>query len=153
MDVLKFSTALLALFMAIPFANAQSAVSARAPANFAPITAPCAVQPDGSCAAVSTALPLPTQAKQESVTLIAANTPAAVQTVYGGNYAFSQTCSAYGTVVLRYRGPDGATMLTLVSKTASDSTGATLVQLGSNAVVDATVSGTTGCNATLSRVP
>ena len=153
MRILTCLAGALALALSPGVALGQSAPFAYVQNGNAPIRAPCVVQADLTCAAVSSTYPMPTAAKQESVTLIAANTPASAATVYGGNYAFSQTCSAYGTLTLRYRGPDGATMLTLVSKTASDSTGATLVQLGSNAVVDATVSGTTGCNATLSRVP
>lgn len=108
--------------------------------------------------AVDAAHPLPvaTNGRQESYSLAAGNTSSATQTIYGGGYVFSQSCTSYGGggLTLRYRGPDGATMMTLLTKTASDSAGGTLVSLASNAVVDVALpSGSTGCNATLARVP
>jgi len=90
---------------------------------------------------------------QEVIQLVTANVASAAQTVYGGNYIFSQTCTTYGTDALQVRGPDGATYQTVISLAASDTTGGTAVSLGSSALVKAVVTGTTGCNATLSRVP
>ena len=107
----------------------------------------------GPYVAVDSANPLPVGGKQEGFALVAANTPSVAQTVYGGDYILAQACGAYGTVALQVRGPDGATFQTIVSKTAADAPGGTGVALGSAAVVQATVSGTTGCNVTLSRVP
>lgn len=89
----------------------------------------------------------------EVFSLVAANTPAAAATVYGGAYVLAQACTSYGTVTVRYRGPDGATMLPLLSKTAPDAGGGTLLSLGSGAVIDATITGGAGCNVSLSRVP
>lgn len=94
--------------------------------------------------------PMTTAGRQERAQLVTANVPAGAQAVYGGNYLFDQACSAYGTITLRTRGADGATMVTVLSRSAGDMT---MVALGSGATVDATVSGTTGCNAALSRVP
>lgn len=131
----------------------QRAGSAQAPAGFAPMQSPCAVQGDGTCVAVSTAAPLPTAAKQETVQLVAGNVAAAPVAVYGGSYVLVQSCTGYGTLSVRFLGPDGLTMMPLTSKTAADSGGGSLLSLGANAVVDATVSGTTGCNALLSRIP
>lgn len=97
--------------------------------------------------------PLPVAGRQELVALATANAPSPAIAVYGGNYVFSQGCTAYGTLTLRYRAADGATMITMVTKTASDNAGGTLLSLGTNAIVDVAVSGTTGCNATLARIP
>lgn len=97
--------------------------------------------------------PLPVSGRQELLTLITANAPAAPVAVYGGTYVYSQGCTAYGSLTLRYRGPDGVTMITMVTKTASDNAGGTLLSLGTNAIVDVAISGTTGCNATLARIP
>jgi hypothetical protein len=102
---------------------------------------------------VDTNHPLPVGGKQEAFALVTANTSAAAVTAYGGDYVFAQSCSVYGTVSLRVRGPDGGTMTAILSKTAADSAGGTGVALGANAVVDAVTSGTTGCDATLTRVP
>ena len=96
--------------------------------------------------------PLPVAGKQESAVLVSANTPSAAVTLYGGSYVLSQLCATYGSVALRYRAADGGTMTTLVTKIAPDAV-ATVVQFGSGAMVDATVSGATGCNVTLSRIP
>lgn len=97
--------------------------------------------------------PLPVSGRQELITLATANVPATAVAVYGGTYVFSQGCASYGTLTLRYRGADGATMITMVTKTASDNAGGTLLSLGTNAIVDVAISGTTGCNATLARIP
>ena len=92
-------------------------------------------------------------AVRESFALVAANIPSAQATVYGGDYIFSQACSAYGTLTLQVLGPDGTTWVTVISKTASDANGGTGLSLGSFAKVRVTVTGTTGCNALLARVP
>lgn len=144
----------LALLCAQGGAMAQTtAASVQAPAGYAPMQATCVKQLDGTCSPVSATAPLPTTGFADSFGLAAANVPASAVTVAGGRYVVSQVCSAYGTLTVRYRGPDGATMLTLLSKTAADSGGGTLITLAAGAVIDATVSGTTGCNATLVRVP
>ena len=97
--------------------------------------------------------PLPVTGRQELVTLATANTAAPAATLYGGSYILNQACSAYGSVTLRYRSPDGATMLPLTTKSAPDSGGGSTIQFGTAQVVDVALSGTTGCNVTLSRVP
>lgn len=91
--------------------------------------------------------------KQEAFPLIAANVPSAPATVFGGNYILEQTCTAYGTVTIQRLGPDGTTYLTIASYTASDTMGGHALAFGSLAKVRMTVSGTTGCNALLARVP
>ncbi|MDG6745529.1 hypothetical protein QCF01_14150 [Staphylococcus aureus] len=107
---------------------------------------------DGQTYVATPATPLPVAAKQESAALVSANVPAAAVTLYGGSYVLSQLCATYGSVALRYRAADGVTMTPLVTKVAADAV-ATVVQFGSGVVVDATVSGTTGCNVALSRIP
>ncbi|WP_153006114.1 hypothetical protein [Sphingomonas sanguinis] len=97
--------------------------------------------------------PLPVAGRQEAVTLATANVAAPAAKVYGGTYVFNQGCGAYGSVALRYRAADGATMITLVTKTSADSAGGTLLSLGTNTIVDVALSGTTGCNVTLARIP
>lgn len=111
---------------------------------------------DGTWTPVTPSTPMPTSGKQEYFALATGNVAAAAQTAFGGAYVFSQTCAGYngGSLVMRYRGPDGVTMLSLVSKTASDSAGGTLITLGAGAVVDVSLpNGASGCSATLARVP
>jgi hypothetical protein len=136
--------------------------SSAAPAPAQTVTLPSGSAPgqavgygpvNGAYTAVDATHPLPVAGLQQAVPLVAANAPTAGATAFGGKYVFAQACATYGTVTLRYRGPDGATMTTLLSKTTADAGGGTLISLGTNAVVDATVNGTTGCNASLSRVP
>ncbi|TCP33287.1 hypothetical protein [Sphingomonas sp. BK235] len=150
--LLRAGAIALALIPAI--ASAQTAASVAAPAGYAPMSAACVAQVDGSCVAVSAAAPLPTGSVRETVRLALANVPSAAQTIYGGTYILTQSCSAYGTLNFQVLGPDGVTFATAASKTASD-TGAsgTVIGLGSNASVRVTISGTTGCAAILSRVP
>lgn len=133
-----------------------------ASAQSKPVAAPGSFVPQGAIAygasgAVATPVtptsPLPVMTRGESFQLITANASAPAAGLVGGAYVFTQLCTSYGTVTLRYRGPDGATMIALVSKTAADSGGGTILSFGSNAIVDATVSGTTGCNATLAKMP
>jgi hypothetical protein len=107
-----------------------------------------ALKVDGSGQLMAAASP-----KQEVFALVAANVPSAPATVTGGSYILTQDCSAYGSLTLRYQGPDGATMTALLTKTSTDIGGGTLVSLGSAQVVDVTLSGTTGCNAKLARNP
>ena len=102
---------------------------------------------------VDAAHPLPTIGKQESFQLVSANTPSAAATGAGGDYILSQTCTGYGTLALQALGPDGVTWQTLLTKTSSDTAGGTGMSLGSYAQVRITVSGTTGCNTILARVP
>lgn len=114
--------------------------------------------PDGREVTPSAFVPLdatgvPTGAgRQEVVQLATNNTAAPAMTMFGGTYIMTQACTAYGSVVLRYRGPDGSTMVPLLTKTAGEA-GGTTVQLGSKQVVDVALTGTTGCNVTLARVP
>lgn len=85
----------------------------------------------------------------ERITLIAGNTPAAPARLYGGRYVFLVTCTTYGTVTLRSYGADGTTTLVSGSYTAN---GAASFDMMAGQVVDATVSGATGCNAVIGRV-
>ncbi|QPT08571.1 hypothetical protein [Sphingomonas paucimobilis] len=90
--------------------------------------------------------------RQEVAQLATSNTASPAVTMFGGTYIMTQACTAYGSVVLRYRGPDGSTMVPLLTKTAGEA-GGTTVQLGSKQVVDVALTSTTGCNVTLARVP
>lgn len=89
----------------------------------------------------------------EAFQMVNANVSTGQVKVVGGDYVLAQTGMAYGTVTLQVLGPDGNTWLTLVTKSASDSGSGTGVTLAANAVVRVTVAGTTGCYASLSRVP
>ncbi|MDB5702011.1 MAG: hypothetical protein JWL66_2210 [Sphingomonadales bacterium] len=153
--ILKAAAGLLLGTGAVPL-SAQTVDSIQYPAGYAPGTALCVRQADGSCSTVSTMVPMPVTTKQESLTLVAANTPSVATAVSGGNYVVSQMCTSYnaGSLAVRYRGPDGATMLPMLTKTASDTTGGMLIALSGNAVVDAVLPlGSVGCNVTLARVP
>lgn len=90
--------------------------------------------------------------RQEQFALVNGNTASAAVTLYGGEYVFSQSSTTYGTVALRYRTPDG-TMVVLVTKSGPDAGGGTSLRFAAGTVVDVLPSLTTGCNATLSRVP
>lgn len=92
-------------------------------------------------------------APREAVLLVSANTATAGATVYGGSYAFTQTCAGYGTLMLQVLGPDGATWLTLASYSGSDTGAAHGFSLGSFATVRVVIAGTAGCNAVLARIP
>lgn len=122
------------------------------PSTIIPPAGVAFVGADGKTYIAAPATPLPVAGKQESAALVTANAPAAAVTLYGGSYVLNQLCATYGSVALRYRAADGVTMTPLVTKVAAD-TVATVVQFGSGAVVDATVSASTGCNVTLSRIP
>lgn len=102
---------------------------------------------------VETAKPLPTIGKQESFQLVAANAPAAAVQVAGGDYVLAQTCSAYGSLTFQVLGPDAATWLPLATYNTADTGSAHAFILGSYAKVRVSLSGTSGCNALLSRVP
>lgn len=109
---------------------------------------------DGAWTAVSTATPLPVAGRQESFALATGNAASAAVTVYGGDYVFAQMATGYGTIKLQLLGPDGATWLDLVSKTASDATGAgTGLAIPNASQVRVTLTGTSGAYATLKRVP
>ena len=90
---------------------------------------------------------------QEGLPLATANVAAPAQTVYGGTYIFAQMATAYGTVALQVMGPDGVTYETVISKSATDTTGGTAIQLQGGATVKAVLTGTTAANVTLTRVP
>lgn len=110
--------------------------------------------PGETAQSVSQASPLPVGGKQESFVLASANVASAAVTVYGGDYIFAQMASAYGTVKLQIRAPDGVAWLDLLSKTASDANGSgTGVALPCNAEMRVVLTGTTAAFATLKRVP
>lgn len=87
----------------------------------------------------------------------AGNYPVIADTVYGGDYVFSVSASAWNgaSAQLQALGPDGTTYQNIgAAKTASDTTGGTGIGLGSNARVRVAVTGApTGFYATLSRLP
>lgn len=126
------------------------------PSGSAPGTSIGFGEVNGPFTAVTGNTPLPISGKQENFALATANTASSAAIVYGGAYILTQGCTTYnsGSLTFRYRGPDGVTLVTLVTKSATDSGGGTLISLGSNTVVDVMLpNGSTGCNATLSRVP
>lgn len=146
----------LVLSLAAADATAQTATSVQAPGGYAPVSAPCVQQRDGSCVPVNSNAPLPVTGHQEVVQIVSGNVAQAPQAVYGGVYTLMQSCADYGggALALRYRGPDGVAMMPLVARTATDNGGGTLITLGSNAIVDVTLpTGATSCNAMLARVP
>ncbi|QPT09724.1 hypothetical protein [Sphingomonas paucimobilis] len=150
-----------ALLYAALIAASTTAATAQVKRAGSVVNSPAAVEitlPDGSYITPPAFVPLdttgaPTGAgRQELVQLATSNTAAPAATVFGGTYILTQACSAYGAVVLRYRGPDGTTMIALLIKTSAEA-GGTTVQLGSKQVVDVALTSTTGCNVTLARVP
>lgn len=133
--------------------GSAAAQSVRLPGGFVPGAGVGYGAAGDSWTAVTAATPLPVAAKAEAFQLVTANVASAPVTVYGGSYVVAQACAGYGTVTVRYRGPDGGAMLPLLTRTAADAAGGTLVSLGTATTIDATVTGTTGCNVSLSRVP
>jgi hypothetical protein len=133
-------------------AAAQTYPKIVAPSTIVPPSGVAFTDVDGSTKVASSATPLPVAGRQESVALATANTASAPVTLYGGTYILTQACTAYGSVALRYRAPDG-TMLTLATKIAGDSGGGSTFQFGTAQIVDVLLTGTTGCNVTLSRIP
>lgn len=89
---------------------------------------------------------------QENVALVTGNAAIAGQPIYGGRYIFAQACSGYGTVQLQAIGPDGTSWVTLLTLTGADSSGGTAIDLVPT-TVRAVLTGTSGCNAFLARVP
>ncbi len=142
----------LACLIATP-AAAQNYPQIVAPSNVVPPQGVAFKAADGSTNVASPTTPLPVATRVEAFQLATANTAAPPVALVGGSYIWAQGCTGYGSVALRYRGPDGATMVTMVTKTAADSAGGTLVQLGGGAIVDVALSGTTGCSVSLTRVP
>lgn len=99
-----------------------------------------------ACASVAAQTPA------EVVTLAAANVATPQKALAGGNYLFAQACAGWGTgLLLQSQWPDGS-WVTLATKTAAD-TSALAIQFGPAAIVRVVLQGTTGCYATLSRVP
>lgn len=96
---------------------------------------------------------IPCGSPQEGFQLAIGNVASAAATVFGGDYILDQSCSAYGTLLLQRLGPDGTTWITSATKTAADGASPTGITIGSRAQVRVTLSGTTGCAATLTRVP
>lgn len=90
---------------------------------------------------------------REAFKLATANAASAAVTVYGGDYILTQTCTGYGTVTFQVLGPDAATWLPLASYTSTDTGSGHGFALGAYARVRVTITGTTGCNALLARVP
>lgn len=134
-------------------ASPALAQQVQAPAGYAPLSAPCVVQGDGRCAAISGDTPMPVASKAERLVLASNNVAAAPVAALGGLYILNQMCSGYGTVVLRYLAADGSTMLPLVSRSVGDAGGGTSLYIGAGTIVDVQLSGTTGCGVQLARVP
>lgn len=155
MKLLRWAGAIALALLSTPAVSQSYPVSA-SPDGWARPTAPCVYDPVTKLCTLSTAsapLPVLTINRTEAFQLATANTATAPVTLIGGAYVFTQTCSGYGSVTLRYRGPDGATMTSMLSKTAADTAGGTIASFGNGAIVDVALSGTTGCNVTLARIP
>jgi len=73
MKMLLRAALLLLAFGAASPSLAQSASSVQAPAGFAPMSAPCVKQPDGSCAPLAATVPVATTAAASC--LVAKNAP------------------------------------------------------------------------------
>lgn len=144
---------LVTVMIAATPAAGQVAKDVRAPGGFAPMQAPCVRLANGVCEPVTATAPMPVTTRAETFNLAINNTVSPAAALWGGNYVLSQSCTTYGSVILRYRGPDGVTMVTMVTKTTADSGGGTLLAFGTNAIVDVSLSGTAGCNVTLARIP
>ncbi len=132
---------------------AQTLPQIEAPTNIIPPSGLAFKAADGKSRIASPTDPLPVATRGEAFQLVTANATGPAVTLVGGTYVLTQLCTGYGTVTLRYRGPDGATMVGMLSKTAADSGGGTAVSFGTGAIVDVTLSGTTGCNVALARIP
>lgn len=149
----------LTLLAALPLlasAPCRAQTSVKLPAGYAPGSAIGFGPADGTFVPVTPVTPLPTAGKQEVLPLATANAAATAVTAYGGDYLLSQTCASYGngSLALQVLGPDGATYQTVLTRSTADSTGPSGIVLGSSAVVRVTLpAGSTGCAATLSRVP
>lgn len=152
MSLLRWAGA-IALACSSVCATAQTFPRVSAPSTFVPPSAAAFTDTDGQTRVASTATPLPVAGRAETARLAIANVPSQAASLYGGSYVLSQACTGYGTVTLRYLAADGITMTALVSKTAADTNGGSPVSLGSSAIVDVVLSGTTGCNVSLSRIP
>jgi hypothetical protein len=151
MTLLRWACALALACLSTPIA-AQTYPKIIAPSTIVPPSGVAFTDIDGSTKVASPTSPLPIAERQESVVLATANTSIAPATLYGGTYVLTQACTAYGSVALRYRAPDG-TMLTLATKIVGDSGGGSTFQFGTAQIVDVLLTGTTGCNVTLSRIP
>lgn len=90
---------------------------------------------------------------QQVLPLAIANASSGPQAVFGGTYILNQVCTIYGTVTFQALGPDGATYQTVATYSAATATGGVEVKLGTQQVVQVTLSGTAGCNVKLARVP
>ncbi len=108
---------------------------------------------NGKTITAATPLPVTISTSRESFQLVANNTASNAVTLYGGDYILSQACTGYGTLTFERRNPDGITYKPMFTKTALDTGNDSGIVLGSFAVVRVTISGTTGCNAILARVP
>ncbi|HIV78079.1 MAG TPA: hypothetical protein H9899_11215 [Candidatus Sphingomonas excrementigallinarum] len=156
MPLLRWAGAIaLACLLAAPAVGQTTYPKIIAPSTIVPPSGVAYSDADGSTKVASPTTPLPVTpvARTEAVQLIAASTSTGTQTLFGGNYAFAQSCINYNgqTITLRYRGPDGATMQTAATKTATD---VSLVAVPAGAVMDATVpSAAIGCNASITRIP
>lgn len=148
-NLLRAGAALaLALHSCTP-AFAQHAIVSAAPAGFAPEQA-CVAWSGGSSGAGAL---IPCGSPQEGFQLASGNVASPAATVFGGDYILDQVCSAYGSLQLQRLGPDGATWITSLTKTAADGAAPTGITIGGKAQVRVVLSGTAGCAATLTRVP
>ncbi len=152
MNIRMGAAGIMTMLLGCPAGTAH-AQQVAAPAGYAPLTAPCTAQADGRCAAVSGDAPMPVATRAERLVLAGNNVAAAPATAVGGLYILNQSCGGYGSLTLRYLAADGVTMLPLLTRTVSDTGGGTNIYLGAGAMVDISLSGTTGCNAQLARVP
>lgn len=159
---MKSSVRIVALF-ALLLPSSIAAQGSQGVGSLSKPTAPTAVQLGGKdpggllrLLEIDASGRLKTAGVAENAMLATANVKAAPVTLFGGTYIFNQSCTGYngGTLALRYQGAGGVTMVTLLGKVASDTSGGTMITLGSNSVVDVSLpTGSTACNASIVRVP
>lgn len=149
---MKLSVRALWLSVAMMGCAPAAAQEVRLPGGYSPGVAIGYGAPGNGWTAVDEAHPLPVAPRQDLALLASGNTAMAAQTVYGGDYLFGQSCTAYGTIALQVLAADGASFQTIVTRNAADPAPVG-VALGSNAIVRVDLSGTNGCAANLSRVP
>lgn len=140
---------ILLSLVAGPAAMAQQVAAL---AGYAPLTALCTTQPDGRCAALSGDTPMPVATRAERLVLVGNNVAVAPVTALGALCVEPELQRLWHGDAALFGGGrhhDAA---------AADPHGVrhgrgTNIYLGAGAVVDINLSGTSGCNANLARVP
>ncbi len=98
---MKLSVRALWLSIAMMGCAPAAAQEVRLPGGYSPGVAIGYGAPGNGRTAVDEAHPLPVAPRQDLALLASGNTAMAAQTVYGGDYLFGQSCTAYGTIALQ----------------------------------------------------